>query len=29
MIRSEAEAREALKDAKATIKFAFDEVPTE
>ena len=25
MIRSEKEAREALKDAKATIKFAFDE----
>ncbi|MHA7814092.1 MAG: NAD(P)/FAD-dependent oxidoreductase [Phycisphaerales bacterium] len=28
LIRNESEAREALKDAKATIKFAFDETPT-
>jgi hypothetical protein len=29
LIRNESEAREALKDAKATIKFAFEQTPTE
>jgi hypothetical protein len=29
LIRNESEAREALKDAKATIKFAFEKTPTE
>jgi hypothetical protein len=29
LIRNEKEAREALKDAKATIKFAFEQTPTE
>ena len=29
LIRSESDAREAMKDAKATIKFAFAETPTE